>query len=64
MVCFNGFVQVWIGAVRGQDITWANVDPDLWRHCATVIKSVTPDAHHWSYITDALSNHIESSLPT
>ena len=30
------FVQVMIGAVRQQAITWTNVDPDLWHHMASL----------------------------
>ena len=26
----------WLGAIRQQAITWANVDPKLWRHMASV----------------------------
>ena len=29
-------VQEWLGAVRQQAITWANVDPDLCRHMASL----------------------------
>ena len=29
-------VQVWLGAVRQQAITWAIVDPDLCRHMASL----------------------------
>ena len=28
--------QVMVGAVRQQAITWTNVDPDLWRHVASL----------------------------
>ena len=29
-------VQVMLGAIRQQAITWANVDPDLCRHMASL----------------------------
>ena len=29
-------VQEWLGAVRQQAITWANVDPDLCRHMVSL----------------------------
>ena len=28
--------ELWIGAIRQQNITWANVDPDLWRHIVSL----------------------------
>ena len=35
MICQHWFKQ-WLGAVRQQAITWANVDWDISRHMATL----------------------------
>ena len=52
---------IWLGAVRQQSITWANVDPDLCRHMpslghseliAKVIKPIVQEHRPWYVITN------------
>ena len=34
LIISQHWLRQWLGAVKQQAITWANVDPDLWRHMA------------------------------
>ena len=43
----------WLGAIRQQAITWANVDPDLCRHVA----SLGQDELTEIWVTDLQMNH-------
>ena len=36
MMIYQNWFRQWLGAVRQQAITWANVDPDLCRHMVSV----------------------------
>ena len=36
LVISQQWFRQWLGAVKQQAITWANVDPDLWRHMASL----------------------------
>ena len=36
MMISQHWFSSWLGAVRQQAITWANVDPDLWHHMASL----------------------------
>ena len=55
--------RLWLGAVRQQAITWANVDPVLWRHMASLgpdelssddtVQFTRPQwLNHWGQATD------------
>ena len=36
LIISQHWLRQWLGAARQQTITWANVDPDLWRHMASL----------------------------
>ena len=56
LVISQQWFKKWLGAVRQQHITWAIVDPDLYRHMASVGHNVLNSLPYWIKFTTTIKN--------